>query len=354
MIKNKINIMNNIVVYGVGHFFVEIVCFSLMFMLYRIELLSLQDTFYLFILFYFLAFGMQPFFGFLSDKYNKHKEFGFLGIIFTLIPLFTFLDFPYFSFIILGIGNGMYHVGGGAISLNLRPKKASLPGLFVAPGALGLFLGVLNGTKDLFPVWILSIPLIVLLLLIYEVKIPTMNSLKEKKQEFKHFELIILLICFGVSLRMLIGLSLVLPWKTNLVLALFLALGIMFGKALGGFFADKFGWIKTSVVALLLASFLLFFASEYPIFGILGAFCFNLTMSITLVAISNMLPNNSGFAFGLPCLFLMIGSFIAFFGLNNFAKHDYMISIMTIIYIALIFIGLKLYFKNSVSSDNKQ
>ena len=43
--------------------------------------------------------------------------------------------------IIAGIGNALFHVGGGIDVLNISEKKASLSGIFVSTGAMGIFLG---------------------------------------------------------------------------------------------------------------------------------------------------------------------------------------------------------------------
>ena len=86
------------------------------------------------------------------------------------------------------------------------------------------------------------------------------------------------------------------------------------GKGLGGVLADRFGWIRIAVGALLASSPLLSFGASNPVAGLAGLFLFNMTMPVTLVATANALPRWPGFAFGLTCLALIIGAFIPLAG----------------------------------------
>ena len=57
----------------------------------------------------------------------------------------------------------MFHAGGGCISLNLGKGKSKLPGIFVAPGAVGLFLGsIWKRFFDIDIIWLAFIPLFAL------------------------------------------------------------------------------------------------------------------------------------------------------------------------------------------------
>ena len=100
----------------------------------------------------------------------------------------------------------------------------------------------------------------------------------------------------------MVGTLLVLPWKTDFNLLLMLTSAVVLGKAFGGILADKFGWIKIAIPALIISAPLLFLGPNYVALGILGAFLFNFTMPVTLTALANTLPGKSGFAFGLTTL----------------------------------------------------
>ena len=94
------------------------------------------------------------------------------------------------------MGNALFHVGGGSISLNLTPKKAFAPGIYVAPGAFGILLGTLLGKGGQFIAWPFILGLIILSILMFIIKKPEMNYEQEeiKENKFKYFEFILLLV----------------------------------------------------------------------------------------------------------------------------------------------------------------
>ena len=89
---------------------------------------------------------------------------------------------------------------------------------------------------------------------------------------------------------------------------------VVFGKMLGGIIGDKIGFTKISLISLIVSAFLFIFAFNNSILGILAILFFNMTMPITLTALSNILFNNKGMAFGLLTLELFIGAIPVFFG----------------------------------------
>jgi FSR family fosmidomycin resistance protein-like MFS transporter len=167
-----------------------------------------------------------------------------------------------------------------------------------------------------------------------------------KAKKTNYLELIIILLLFSIGIRALIGLSLVFSWKINILLGISLIGAIVLGKAFGGILGDKFGWIKIAITGLLVSAPLLAFGHLHPLIGILGALFFNLTMPITLVAISNSLPGRAGFAFGLTTLALLVGTLLTFVGFKTTINTPINIISILIISAIAVFIGLKLYYKN--------
>jgi hypothetical protein len=93
-----------------------------------------------------IAFALQLPIGILTDHFvaestDSKQKIPFLlisaGILLTVIGCFT-------NPVILGLGNALFHTGGGIVSIqeddHAGMKGAGL-GVFVAPGAIGLFLG---------------------------------------------------------------------------------------------------------------------------------------------------------------------------------------------------------------------
>jgi FSR family fosmidomycin resistance protein-like MFS transporter len=113
-----------------------------------------------------------------------------------------------------------------------------------------------------------------------------------------------------------------LPWRQDSHLALLLVLAMVPGKACGGILADRFGWTKIAVTGAVLAAPLLTFLGQIPALAILGAFLLQWTMPVTLVAVARLFPRSPGFAFGLPCLALVLGALPAFTPYRSLVGQD--------------------------------
>lgn len=128
--------------YSVMHLLVDGVCALAMFGVY-----CASDKGYFYLLLYnFCAFALQMPFGLLLDFLTAGRREGQphlasitagAGVLCTLAGALTHPA-------VLGIGNALFHVGGGLGTIREDDTKgwrgAGL-GVFVAPGALGLFLG---------------------------------------------------------------------------------------------------------------------------------------------------------------------------------------------------------------------
>lgn len=341
------NIFANLFIYGTTHALIDFICGAVLFSIFTNKIIvDLTEFTSLVILYSVLAFGLQVFLGIFSDYLKSPRATAFLGCMFTGASAFMFLNFPILAVVFAGIGNALFHVGGGSISLNLTPKKVTAPGIYVAPGAIGLFFGVLIGKAGQFIVWPFILALIILCILMFVIKKPEMNYIKEKinKNKINYFELILILIFLSIAIRSLVGTVMVFPWKANIDLAIILTIAIVLGKGLGGILADKFGWIRIGVGALALSIPFLVFGANIPLIAIIGMFLFNITMPITLVAISNILLGRPGFAFGITCLALIIGAFPTFnFGIKNILSGQIFIFLIIIISVTALYFGLKAY-----------
>ncbi|MBI4861090.1 MAG: hypothetical protein HY815_12665, partial [Candidatus Riflebacteria bacterium] len=103
-----------------------------------------------------LAFGLQLPIGLLSDRHRVYRPVMFAGLSLTLAGLCLGVSWPLTACVIAGVGNALFHVGAGALVLVLARGRATEPGLFVAPGALGLTLGIWVGTASLSCRWLVA------------------------------------------------------------------------------------------------------------------------------------------------------------------------------------------------------
>ncbi len=339
---NKQTILSNISVYSVSHALVDAACAATLFAIVALGHTEPKDSFLLIVFYDILAFSTQPVFGLLADKFKIPVYSAVLGVV--LVAAATlFLPVPFLAASLAGIGNALFHVGGGIISLNLVPGKAALPGIYVAPGALGLMIGTLIGKGGHFVAW----PFILLLLgsaaLFLRIPRPDIAAPRDLPENLKWFEAVISLLLVSVAIRSLVGMSLVLPWKSDLVLLVALTCAVVLGKALGGVLGDKFGWTAVAVSGLVVSLPLLTFFAQIPVLAILGLFLFNLSMPITLICVAEMLPGRSGFAFGLTTLALIIGACPTFTEARVLTGLPVFVFVAMLVSVAALYVGLRLY-----------
>ena len=350
------NISANLFVYGTTHAVVDTTCAAVIFSILKNKIVGIQEFFSLVVAYNVLAFGLQAGFGLIVDYFKSPRAAALLGCVFTGISALIFLYFPIIAIIFAGVGNALFHIGGGSISLNLTPKKATAPGIYVAPGALGLLAGTLFGKSGQFMVWPFILLLVLMCFLILTIKKPEMDYERENtiKNKFNYFEAILLLVFLSVAVRSLVGFIVVFPWKSDINLLVALTIAVVLGKGFGGILADKIGWIKVAVGALFLSIPFIAFGSSNPYLAIMGMFLFNMTMPVTLVALSNILPGRPAFAFGLTCLALVLGAFPVFTGLKPIFSNSATIFAVIFISAAALYSGLQLLLNNKVFSYTKE
>jgi MFS transporter, FSR family, fosmidomycin resistance protein len=290
------------------HALVDAVCFGILFSILRTQAVSATAIVYLFLLYNVLAFGLQAGLGFIVDFLKTPRAFAVLGLAFTGVASVIFHWQPWGGVALAGFGNAMFHVGGGSISLRLTPGRASAPGLFVAPGALGVLAGTLLGKNGYFTAWPFLLVMAALAAVAFGLNSPTLPGPPETlRSQWYRAEPVLLLILLAIAVRSLVGAVMNFHWKADTGLLVMLTVAVALGKGLGGLLADRLGWRQTALASLALSLPLLVMGAAVPAMGIAGMLLFNITMPITLTAVGNALPGRPGFAFGLTCLALLLG-----------------------------------------------
>ena len=344
--KNR-EFIQNLTVYGLSHAAIDASCAAVAFSLLSSKSITNEYFIQLVVIYNVIAFGSQTLFGLLVDKYRCPKLSAISGSIITASAILVSFLLPLYAIILAGIGNALFHVGGGIISLNLTKNKASAPGIFVAPGALGLLIGTLYGKSGYFTGWPLLIIIAILCTHMYYTKYPEINYKTEEKINTNYFESIILMLLMAIVARSVIGSVVVFPWKSDIFLLVTLTSAIVLGKAFGGIIGDKYGWQKVGVISLLISAPLLTFGAAIPGASILGMFLFNFTMPITLVAISNILPGRPGFSFGLTTLALIIGFLPIYADTGSFLSQSFSVFVIIISSSIVLYYALFLYSKKN-------
>lgn len=291
------------------------------------------------------AFGTQFLLGLAVDGTRSSRGGAALGCAVAGLAAMMPGTNPYAVAVVAGLGNSLYHVGGGSICLNISPGRATAPGIFVAPGALGLFLGVTLARKGFFDPSLFAALMLLSAVAILLQQGPEVSYERRRASDSPAVvETILFLLLMTVLVRALVGMTVSLPWKSDLLLVSLLTASIVAGKGLGGLLADRFGWRKVALTGLLLSAPLVTFLGDIAVLGIAGAFLFQMTMAVTLTAVACLFPGRSAFAFGLPCLALIFGALPAFTGYKGVVGSDWILFGMIILSAWFLNLGLRMFF----------
>ena len=133
--------------YSLVHFWVDLSCALLAF-----RSLSASPDFALCLLLYnFCAFALQMPLGLLADRLDRNGAVAAAGC--ALVALAYAVPLPLAAAVTAGVGNALFHLGGGIDTLNTGLDRSAALGIFVSPGAVGLFLGTLWGRGDAVSLW---------------------------------------------------------------------------------------------------------------------------------------------------------------------------------------------------------
>ena len=335
--------------YSVMHFFVDFLCAWGIFRNFQTGSGAYQN----YLIYNFCAFALQMPLGILLDVLRSRVSdslrprlgqiWVFAGVALTTAGVFTHPA-------ILGVGNALFHVGAGLDVICEDFAKGHCGqslGVFVAPGAVGLYLGTIMGKHpgDRLS-WLLSLSVLVILLAALFTKLPQ-ESVPQSAAHPRKLP-ILLLSCFAVVvLRSWTGFQTNFAWKSTLPLLAVLA--VSSGKTLGGFASARFGHGRTMVCSLLLAS-ICFLLGENPIFGLLGLLLFNMSMPVTLYLLAKHMPDAPGLAFGVLTFGLFLGFLPVYADVTIPMSATFVCALGSIISAILLYIGWKAVKEHAVSA----
>ena len=317
-----------------GHFLVDLGCAFLLFRAFP----RYSDWAGLLILYNFCAFALQMPLGLLADSWKRNGSVA-SGGAFLVAAAYALTGAPMLAAGIAGLGNAAFHVGAGLETLTVSNGRAGPLGLFVAPGAVGLFFGMQLGRGTVLPIWALPLLLTAAAaaLLLFRTE-RTVTRREEELPKLKAAGPALAALLAVVIIRSFVGMNLTFPWKGEGRWALLLTLAVAAGKAAGGYLADRFGLRRVAVISLLCAAgFLL--TSGYPALGTAAIFLFNMTMPLTLWASARLLPEMGGFAFGLLTFGLFLGFLPSAFGAA--ALTGAVAAILSLVSLVLLLPGLR-------------
>ncbi|HOQ75782.1 MAG TPA: hypothetical protein PK369_04325 [Thermoclostridium sp.] len=327
--------------YAVSHFLVDFSCAYLMFSRIRFS-----EQWFLWMLIYnFLAFAMQMPIGLMADRFNRNAVCAAAGCVLVALA-YPVSGMPMAAVLALGIGNALFHIGGGIDVLNISRGKSGPLGIFVSPGAFGIYFGTILGNRGapgVPSVAVLLVTAAVILFLQYIWKRSFISgNLTLSLEGAGSPEALLILGCLFVVviLRSYVGLVLSFPWKGEGYWGLALICAVVLGKAVGGILADMAGAVRASILSLGFSAAAFLFSND-PLWGVLAVFLFNMTMPITLWAAARMIPGAKGFAFGLLTFALFLGFIPVYLGADELLSTPSGFAAASLVSLVLLLVGLK-------------
>lgn len=325
--------MKKLVVVSVAHFCADLCCAALFY-----GRLGNETNWWLcMVLYNACAFGMQLPLGFIADRMDRNLPFAAAGC--ALVALgFLPMPSPALAAICSGLGNGMFHVGAGIEVLNSSDKAAPL-GVFVSPGAVGLYIGTVCAPFLIRYGWPLPVGMLLVglgLLCLNKLDHPSQNAPLSLSMDRSVF-LPLLCLFLVVVLRSVLSGEAFSTGQVNIpgvVPVLLLASG----KAAGGFLGDRIGLRKTAVLSLGATALLMLMPRGYG--TLLALFLFNMTMPLTLYEAACLLPGAKGAAFGLLTCALFVGVLPRFSGMT-LSLPSSLWAILVMLSLGLLWIGLR-------------
>jgi FSR family fosmidomycin resistance protein-like MFS transporter len=279
-----------------------------------------------------IAFGAQFSIGAWVDRWGLYRAaaLGSLGIL--AAGVIVGHAAPAAAIMLVGLGNALFHVGAGALVMRLSPCRATAAGVFVGPGAIGLAAGIWfpHAYPDFWPM--IGLGLLALsaaaALVLGALSTTTRGDGAAGRTRplpgsdaplpgplglgVRLAVVCLAALLLSIALRSAVGMAVGQIHRDAKDILWCLAIAACAGKMLGGFAADRFGWMVTSVAMLLLSIPLLSVLADDGTAAVAGMLLFQMTMPVTLMAVFRIFPRGPGLAFGLASLALLIGAVPSF------------------------------------------
>jgi MFS transporter, FSR family, fosmidomycin resistance protein len=252
-----------------------------------------------------LAFGGQPLVGLLADRAQRPRGAALVGMLLLAGALLVGTREPHVAVALAGLGSAAFHVGGGVLALCATRGRAAGPGLFAAPGVVGLAAGGALAAAGYSAIWPFLLPLLALAVALTAIELPvlpygpTADRPHSTSMELEGHDLVMLALLAAIALRSAVWSALQFLFEGRYELLLAMALAAAVGKVLGGVLADRISWRRWVVGALALAAPLLGFGGQYLPLLLLGVALLQSATPVGLAVAARLLPRQPATATGL-------------------------------------------------------
>ncbi len=248
-----------------------------------------------------LAFGAQPLAGMVADRLGRPRGAALAGLALLAAALLLAGPWPQGAVLLAGLGSAAFHVGGGALALAATQGRASGPGVFAAPGVVGLAVGgalAAAGIAATAPALALLAVLAGAIALLPATP-PAPAEETHAAPMFEPHDLIMLALLAGIALRSAVWSSLQLVFAGRWDLLIAMAVAAALGKIAGGALADWLGWRRWATLALLAAAPLLALGKEHTVALLAGAALLQSATPVGIAVAARLLPGRPATATGL-------------------------------------------------------
>lgn len=272
---------------------------------YLPQTVSLEQVALLVLVYNLLAFGGQPVAGLLADRLQRPRWAALTGLTLLGAALLLAPLNLTGAIMLAGLGSATFHVGGGALALGYTPNRAAGPGLFAAPGVVGLALGGAVAAWYGLVIWPFLPGLLVLMLVLMLLPLPDLpySDPVEEEPLFAGHDWLMLILLVAIALRSAVWNIFQLIEAGHFAMLIWLGFAAMIGKAGGGILADWLGWRRWAVGVLFIAALLLTFGGEHFIPLSLGIALLQSATPATVALSARFAPRHpatvSGLVFGL-------------------------------------------------------
>jgi MFS transporter, FSR family, fosmidomycin resistance protein len=297
-----------------------------------------------------VAFGLQLPLGIAADWLNAARRALVGGLALTLCGLFLIPVSAVATMAVVGLGNALFHLGAGAAVLTAAKGRAGPAGVFVAPGAIGLGLGIWFGRSGVAAAWPISGLVAIGLVATVFLRGPRPKDApiaffqKPARQiERVKWSAVLALLLLSVAIRSFVGFAGTFRCdKTSMLIIAGVPLAGFAGKLVGGIVSDRAGWIDTSVGALLVSAPLIAYGGGSAYAVVAGLLIFQMTMPVTLTAVYLLMPDKPATAFGWPCLALIAGAMPTFYPWGKALYGSHAFAALIVVSALVLCFGLKM------------
>lgn len=333
---------NSAMILGAAHFFVDFACTALL--TCAAGGLSPWWVTVCAVVYNGLAFAFQLPIGALGDGADLRRSLAAVGCL--LVAAGALVPSPVAMCAVIGLGNACFHVGGGREALIRGGERAAWVGRFVAPGAIGIFLGPRLAelgwlTKGVLPA-VLLILAVVLTVTRRNVRKAEEKSLKAAPLGTKGLAAVCGCMFLTVLLRSYMGTILSYPFLSDTAAAFCYSLCIFGGKYFGGILADRFGVKRFCIVAQGVGTVLFALSPAVPVLAYPAIFLFNTTMAVTAVGLYRCMPKLPGTMFGLTTFALYLGVLPRLLGARNVLFNWWGLGLLSLVSGVLLAAGVML------------